>query len=297
MLHPFNWNRAGENERSVMKHVFIILYVLLGIFQNSAFEKAGVMRTNNLLQNREEHEVGKPEIRITVIYDNYQYASGTRADWGFSCLIEGLEQTILFDTGADAGILEHNMNALNLDPRIIDQVVISHMHWDHTGSLDYILFRCDNCTLYLPHAADRDEIASLKKHDTVVKQYKDPVSIQNGVFLSGEMGSEIREQSLIIDTENGLLVITGCSHPGIITILKRARRVVNKEIALVAGGFHMLRFSDRQIEDTITKMDALQVKKCGGSHCTGERAIELMKAHFRERYIDLGTGRVLTFEK
>lgn len=297
MLHPFNWNRAGEKERSVMKHVFIVMYVVLGIFQNSAFQKEGVMRTNNLLQNREGHEVGKPEIRITVVYDNYQYAGETRADWGFSCLIEGLDQTILFDTGADAGILEHNMNALNLDPRIIDQVVISHMHWDHTGSLKYILSRCEGCTLYLPHAADRDEISSLKKSDTIVKQFKDPVSIQNGVYLSGEMGSEIREQSLIIDTEGGLLVITGCSHPGITTILKRARRVVDKEIALVAGGFHMLRFSDRQIEDTITKMDALQVKKCAGSHCTGERAIELMKAHFRENYIDLGTSRVLTFDK
>src|SRR4030043_1807559 len=72
-------------------------------------------------------------IRFTVLYDNYLYKEGTKADWGFSCLIEGTEKTILFDTGTQPQTLMHNVEVLGVDLKKVDQVVISHDHGDHTG--------------------------------------------------------------------------------------------------------------------------------------------------------------------
>ena len=72
-------------------------------------------------------------IRVTVLYDNYIHAEGTRADWGFSCLVEGMEKTILFDTGTRPDVLWHNIGKLNIDISRIEQIVLSHEHGDHTG--------------------------------------------------------------------------------------------------------------------------------------------------------------------
>ena len=75
------------------------------------------------------------QIKVTILYDNYIHTEGTKSDWGYSCLIEGTEKTILFDTGTKGDILMYNMRQLNIDPKKVDLVVISHEHGDHTGGL------------------------------------------------------------------------------------------------------------------------------------------------------------------
>jgi len=92
----------------------------------------------------------KHSAKFTILYDNYEYHKEAKSDWGFSCLIESNNKTILFDTGAKEDILKHNVEKFNVDLTKIDFVVISHEHWDHFGGLKYILTENPDITVYLP---------------------------------------------------------------------------------------------------------------------------------------------------
>jgi 7,8-dihydropterin-6-yl-methyl-4-(beta-D-ribofuranosyl)aminobenzene 5'-phosphate synthase len=119
------------------------------------------------------------------------------------------------------------------------------------------------------------------------------VEICRDVYLTGEMGYEIKEQSLIIDTPKGLIIVTGCSHPGIVNILKRAREILDKPIRLVFGGFHLGKKSVAEMEEIIAAFKSLKVEKCGATHCTGDAQIVMFKKAFGQNYVPMGTGRVI----
>ncbi|HCS49295.1 MAG TPA: hypothetical protein DIW61_13985 [Candidatus Aminicenantes bacterium] len=80
----------------------------------------------------------------------YLHKEGTKPDWGFSCLIEGTEKTILFDTGTQPQILMHNVGVLGVDLKKVDEIVISHGHDDHTGGLTAVLEKNPNVTVFFP---------------------------------------------------------------------------------------------------------------------------------------------------
>ena len=96
---------------------------------------------------------------VTILYDNTSYTEGTEADWGFACLIEAHGRTLLFDTGAKGQLLLSNMAQLGIDPARIEQVVISHSHWDHTGGLDALLTR-NPCPVLLPLRRNRPSVTA-----------------------------------------------------------------------------------------------------------------------------------------
>jgi len=232
-------------------------------------------------------------LRFTILYDNYLYKEGTKPDWGFSCLIEGMEKTILFDTGTQPEILMHNIEALDVDLKKVEQVVISHNHGDHTGGLPAVLERNPNVTVFFSVSFPAEfglRVEGLKaKPQSVDKS----VEICRDVYLTGEMGDEIKEQSLIIDTPKGLIIVTGCSHPGIVSILRRSREILDKPIRLVFGGFHLRNKSDAEMQEIIAAFKSLKVEKCGATHCTGDAQIAMFKKAFGENYVPMGTGRVI----
>jgi 7,8-dihydropterin-6-yl-methyl-4-(beta-D-ribofuranosyl)aminobenzene 5'-phosphate synthase len=234
-----------------------------------------------------------PPLRLTVLYDNYLYKEGTRADWGFSCLIEGTEKTILFDTGTDPRILMHNVDTLGIDLKKVEQIVISHEHGDHTGGLTAVLERNPNVTVFFPVSFPVEFGRSVESHKATVQRVDKPLAICRDVYLTGEMGDQIKEQSLIIDTAKGLIIVTGCSHPGIVNILGRAKNILDKPIHLVLGGFHLGQKSDAEMEEIIAAFKALKVEKCGATHCTGDAQIAIFKKAFGENYVPMGTGRVV----
>ena len=98
--------------------------------------------------NNETEE--KENFKMTILYDNYVFIDGTKSDWGFACLIEGTEKTILFDTGTKSDVLWHNIKKLNADLSKVEQIVISHNHGDHTGGLKSVLEKKSDVTVYLP---------------------------------------------------------------------------------------------------------------------------------------------------
>jgi 7,8-dihydropterin-6-yl-methyl-4-(beta-D-ribofuranosyl)aminobenzene 5'-phosphate synthase len=232
-------------------------------------------------------------LKFTILYDNYVGREGTRADWGFSCLIEGAEKTILFDTGTKPEVLRHNLEALGVDLRKVGLVVLSHAHEDHTGGLPEVLARNSRVEVLFPVSFGADFAARVAQAGATTRTVDKPVEICRNVFLTGEMGDRIKEMSLVLDTPGGLVVVTGCSHPGIVDILKRAREIRDKPIGLVCGGFHLGNMPDAEVGTIIAAFKELGVERCGATHCTGDRAIALFKAAFGDRYQPVGTGRVI----
>ncbi|GAG62481.1 unnamed protein product, partial [marine sediment metagenome] len=176
-------------------------------------------------------------MRITILYDSYKYKKlpELRTGWGFSCLIETDEKNILFDTGWDGNILLNNMKYLGIDPEKIDIVVISHFHWDHCGGLPQILRIDKKIDVYVPKYFSTHLKKEVKYRANLFEVLKSE-EICEDVYTTGELGKDIKEQSIILKTEKGLIVVTGCAHPSIGEILNVASNY-GKVFGLI-GGFH-----------------------------------------------------------
>jgi 7,8-dihydropterin-6-yl-methyl-4-(beta-D-ribofuranosyl)aminobenzene 5'-phosphate synthase len=236
----------------------------------------------------------KKPIKLTILFDNYLYKNeGLKSQWGFACLIEGMEKTILFDTGSSGDILLHNISQLKVNPKAVEIVVISHKHGDHVGGLPALLETNSNVFVYMPASVAREWEPGIKKRKTKPVAVSQPIEVCKHVFLTGEMEGPANEQGLILDTAKGLIVITGCAHPGIAEIVKNAKKIGNKKIYMVFGGFHLVQKSDAEVKQIIEKFRELGVLKVGPTHCTGDKAIQLFKDAFGENYIEIGAGKVI----
>jgi 7,8-dihydropterin-6-yl-methyl-4-(beta-D-ribofuranosyl)aminobenzene 5'-phosphate synthase len=168
-------------------------------------------------------------MKITIVYDNDVLKAGLKADWGFSCLVETEDAgRILFDTGAKGSILFHNLERLALDPRSIPEVFISHGHWDHLGGLANLLRLNREIKVYLPHSCSKPSGAAQ------VVSIQESCQIKDNLYSTGELQGV--EQSLMVKTSEGLVVICGCSHPGVGTILEAAAQY--GRIKALIGGLH-----------------------------------------------------------
>jgi 7,8-dihydropterin-6-yl-methyl-4-(beta-D-ribofuranosyl)aminobenzene 5'-phosphate synthase len=236
------------------------------------------------------------DITVTVLYDNTVHREGLKGDWGYSCLIEGTEKTILFDAGTKSDIFYHNLETLNLDPTKIEIVAISHEHGDHTGAMAKILTQKPGMSVYYPASFSKDFVHSVKEANAKAVPVGKPVEICKDVFSTGEIGTEIVEQALILRTSEGLVLMTGCSHPGIVEMLEKTKTILDEDIYMVFGGFHLMRHSEEAVLDIITRFKELGVKKCGATHCTGESQIEMFRKAYGDNFVSMGAGKVLTFK-
>jgi len=272
----------------------------LGSLDNSAFAqetKGEVFHVEDTLRKVKSMTDDRGDIRVSVIYDNRAYTEGFEPAWGFSCLVSGIGKTILFDTGGDGSILLRNMESLRIDPKEIDIIVLSHNHWDHTGGLESYLEQHGDVTLFVPSSFPPHFRKGVERFGAEIVDVTGPVEICDGVHSTGELGGRIEEQSLIVRTSEGLVVITGCAHPGIVKIVKKAKEVVDDEVLLVIGGFHLGGASKRHLEEIISSFKDLNVRYVAPCHCTGEDAIDTFKDEYEEHFIDVGAGKVLSINK
>jgi 7,8-dihydropterin-6-yl-methyl-4-(beta-D-ribofuranosyl)aminobenzene 5'-phosphate synthase len=211
-------------------------------------------------------------MKTTLVYDNTLYRKDLQPDWGFACYVEIEENpTVLFDTGANGAILLRNMEKLGIDPSTTDIVVISHAHWDHTGGLAELMKVNDEATLYVPASF----CPSFPGREAIV--VRQALQISENIFLTGELMG--MEQSLVVKTEKGLVVIAGCSHPGVGPILQAASRY--GEVYALIGGLHGFREFD-------LLKDIQQVCAC---HCTQHQSE--IKQLYPDKWVEGGVGKVI----
>jgi len=211
-------------------------------------------------------------MKVTIIYDNEAHKEGLAADWGFSCLVEPENSSkILFDTGANGSILLSNMQKLNIDTASIDKVFISHPHFDHIGGLSAFLNVRNDVQVYVPVS-----LRGVRGAKEVIS-VSEPLKITENVFSTGEIDDT--EQSMAVKTDNGIVLIVGCSHPDMAHILKAASQF--GKVTAIIGGMHG--FSKFEL---FKDMDLI----CP-THCTSHKAE--LKSLYPDKYIDGGAGRTI----
>jgi 7,8-dihydropterin-6-yl-methyl-4-(beta-D-ribofuranosyl)aminobenzene 5'-phosphate synthase len=230
------------------------------------------------------------EFTITVPYNNVPFKDKLTTAWGISVFVEGLEKSILFDTGGDGSILLSNMEKLGIKPAEVEVVVLSHIHYDHVGGLDAFLEENNEVSVCLPSSFPEDFKNKIKNKTGKILTVEEPRKICENAWSTGELGTSIKEQSLVIDTPEGLIILTGCSHPGIVNIVNFVKNRFKKNIYLVLGGFHLLSASESEIKEIVTELKRLKVKKIAPSHCSGEKTIELFKKAWGKNFIEAGCG-------
>jgi len=212
-------------------------------------------------------------MKVTIIYDNTSTRPTLQADWGFSALIQAKGKDILFDTGANGNILLSNMKKLNLNPKQIEDVFISHPHWDHTGGLSSFLQFNNKVKLWIPSYLPEAEKARK------VIQVKKPTKLYEGIYSTGELDGI--EQSLCVETEKGIVIIAGCSHPRMEYILKKASQF--GKVYGIIGGLHG------------TKPESLKdLNLICPTHCTQYKS--QIKSLYPEKYIEGGAGKIIEIE-
>jgi metal-dependent hydrolase (beta-lactamase superfamily II) len=231
------------------------------------------------------------QVQLTIVYDNTAVEPDLAAEWGFAAWIEYGDHTVLFDTGPDGSSLLGNMAKLGLDSKEIDVVVLSHIHGDHTGGLLALLDTGAQPVVYVPATFDRS-FKRLVSARTELVEVDEPVEILPGLHSTGELGTMVVEQSLAIETSLGTVVVTGCAHPGILNIVGAAQSLVDDEIALVLGGFHLGNARTATLDRIVEGFRDYGVKQVSPTHCTGEAAIARFAEEYGEDYIPGGAGRV-----
>jgi len=260
--------------------IFVLIILILGLviyFFNQGSEIQPRLSEN--MDKKTKSEIPPEPIKkisLVTVYDNYLADSRLETGWGFSCLVKTEDKNILFDTGADSPILLSNMEKLGINPGEIDFVFISHLHEDHIGGLPGILEIKPDLPVYKPEF------------------FSGPVKIENGIRTTGPLGDGIKEQSLIIESEKGLIIITGCAHPGIVNIITSVKsQFPDKQLYLVMGGFHLFQTSDFDIKKIIEEFKNLGVQKVAPCHCSGDRCRELFKQEYKDNFIENGAGKII----
>jgi 7,8-dihydropterin-6-yl-methyl-4-(beta-D-ribofuranosyl)aminobenzene 5'-phosphate synthase len=234
---------------------------------------------------------------FTILYDNNSYQENIKTGWGFSCLIQGTEKTILFDTGGEDLLLLRNMQKLAINPNCVDVIVLSHFHSDHTGGLWSLLKIHPKVTILVPNSFPRDFIDQLIVYGSKVVEVGKAEEVCKDVYSAGELGEWMKEQSLMVETNRGIILLTGCAHPGIVQIVKEVKALTNENILLLIGGFHLKDHSQVEIEGIIDHLNDLGVQYISPTHCTGEFARNLFKERFANNYLEVGAGKRIILEE
>ena len=236
------------------------------------------------------------DLSLTIVYDNNPYGKNLETRWGFSCYVKGTEKTILFDVGGESSVLLANMRKLAIDPKTVDIIVLSHIHYDHIGGLSDFLKVNPEVTVYMPKSLPRSVKDIVNKAGAKLVEVHKPIKICEDVYSTGELGSFIKEQSLIIKTSKGSVVITGCAHAGIVNIVKKAKEMHKTDVYLALGGFHLCWMNSRQIKGIVKGLKEQKVKKVAPCHCSGDLARKQFEKVYGKDFILSGAGKKITIK-
>ena len=282
--------------------VGILVLVLIGLkvilLKKENFSQKRILIEKEIKEIKMEKEIKEtkkekeaPQITLISVYDNYQVNPELKTDWGFALVIETPKEKILFDTGGNSEILLFNMKKLGIDPKSIDKVVISHIHGDHLGGLKGFLKENSKVKVFIPASFPDSVREIIKSYGAGFVDVSKPQKISDFVFSTGELYRPPKEQSLVILSKKGLIVITGCAHPGIVNIVKKAKEMFpQKEVYLVLGGFH------HPPKKVVSELKKLKVKKVAPSHCSGDEIRKLFKKEYQNDFIENGVGKIISIE-
>lgn len=235
-------------------------------------------------------------MKVQIVYDDRASGrcSSCRTGKGFAALIDTGDRTILFDTGEEPKILMHNLDTLGIDPEEIDIIVISHEHRGHHGALEKLLILNDNVSLYIPRSMSSKFKDYFRSICSMVMEVSKPTQIIDGVYCTGDCVEEINEQSLVLLSKAGPVLLIGCAHPGMKSILDCTTALSDRPIQAIIGGFHIMD-ADSKVLETVKTMKQARVETIAPCHCTPDRARQILRSGYKDGYVEAGVGSTFTF--
>ena len=233
-------------------------------------------------------------MQIKILFDNIAMDNRFLTGWGVSFLVD---DKILFDTGEKGEWLIENMRSLEVDIKKIEAVVISHDHWDHTGGLWEILKERKGLKVYSCPGFSKEFKDKAKEAQAELIEAEKLTEISQNIFITGEIqgayhGKYMPEQAIVLKTKNGLTVITGCAHPGILKIVEKVKaKFPSEPIYFVLGGFHLMESDKRAIEIVAESFKKMNIIKSGPTHCSGEAAEDIFKKYYEGNFVPIKAGQ------
>jgi 7,8-dihydropterin-6-yl-methyl-4-(beta-D-ribofuranosyl)aminobenzene 5'-phosphate synthase len=231
------------------------------------------------------------------------------AEWGLSLFVECRAGFILFDLGY-SDLYGLNAAQLEVDLQKTDIVVLSHHHSDHTGGLRFSPFKSPKPLILHPRVMEKLPKEELEKAGTSYKvtPSKTPIEVLSGVYFLGEIprinsfekgihkdDPMLDDSALVISTNHGAVVISGCGHAGICNICEYAKSVTGQSLYAVVGGFHLVSEEEGVIQRTISYFESENPSHLFPMHCTGFHALSVF--HRRLGIAKIGTGDRIEIEE
>lgn len=234
-------------------------------------------------------------IRIVVLVDNNPYRQDLEKAWALSVYVEAGGVRFLFDTGPDPMVLEKNARRLGIDLSKIDFIVISHAHGDHTGGLRLLASIKPGMVVYVP--PDRSLVNYVRSLGLKSIQVNDTIEVSRGIYVVKPLYGPPIEEALAIKTGRGLVILVGCSHPGVVNIVGQAVRDIGVKPYIVLGGFHMGGASPQEIEKVASQLVEMGVEKIYPLHCSGDNVRSYLANHYKDNYGRGGVGLEIVIQE
>ena len=234
-------------------------------------------------------------MQIKILFDSVALDNRFLTGWGVSYLIDG---RVLFDTGEKSSSLLRNMKNMDVDISNLKTVVISHDHWDHRGGLWGVLKENPKLRVYACPNFNKRFKNRVESHGGQLIEVDKFTQVYKNIYSTGEIERRyafryMPEQALILRTSNGLTILTGCAHAGIIRIIESVKQNISGNIHFILGGFHLMGKHNKTIEPIIDKFKQLGVKKVAPAHCSGKNATKLFKEVYRENFVEAKVGKII----
>jgi len=244
-------------------------------------------------------KLNEGDTQIKMIYNNTGECDGLKKAWGLSVWIENEQGITLFDTGGEAETLEKNAQFLGLDLKKVKQIIISHDHWDHNGGLKMVLEKIDKKPeVYVTSNTEMQYTKDFPNANII--GVSEAIKIDNGIWSTGSLSTDyttnnLHEHSLVLTRDKSMVLLTGCSHPGIVKIAKKCKEIhPDKTLELITGGFHLMREGKSNVEEISRELKTMDIKRIAPSHCTGDRTIEVFRNDWGDKFLEMNIGDEFT---
>ena len=279
----------------------------------------------------------KETIVVTTLVENSVHARGLLAEHGLAFHLQAGPRSLLFDTG-QSDLLLHNALKLRISLANAEAIVLSHGHSDHTGGVDAARQAAPKARFFLHPAAPSPKFAGspdgtgrpigmdAASAETICKAAKRIVwtatrtEVMEGIFVTGEIPRQnafedtggpffrdeagaqpdplLDDQALFFDTADGLVVLLGCAHSGVVNTLEYIQHLTgSRPIHAILGGFHLLTATPERMEKTLAAFRRLDIQKLAPGHCTGLPALAQLWTAFPARCSSCAVGASWVFQR
>jgi 7,8-dihydropterin-6-yl-methyl-4-(beta-D-ribofuranosyl)aminobenzene 5'-phosphate synthase len=235
-------------------------------------------------------------MKLTLIADGSTKWQRFIRRWGVAFLIG---EDVLFDTFGDPGVLLNNMRKFNIDAARIKHIVLSHDDWDHIAGLWYLIPNRQDTTVYVCPGFKQEIKDKIASFGVKIIEVDATTAIKDDIYSTGEIcgeskGRSIYEQSVVIKTTDGLVVLCGCAHPGVVNIVQYVKENFHSNIYSLVGGFHLKDNADETNIGIIEGLHKFGVHRIAPIHCTGARAVNIIKRLFGSGCLLIREGQEIT---